>query len=145
MLGRQYVSKGVCRCWLCCLQSDRGGWELIVSHGVGTVVCPITTVIRMGTKTCEMEDVFPPDDLWFGLDTYDSLYEYIYIYVCVCEFGSLMSDVTCNYVSADVGRDGRWLPALPGHWLSYTVCWQSLLVMYWFLCLGCCFYLQLPP
>ena len=64
--------------------------------------------------------MFPPDDLLFGLDTYDSLYEYIYIYNCV--FGSLISDVTCNYVSADGGRDGLWWPALPGHWLSYTGC-----------------------
>ena len=31
------------------------------------------------------------------------------------------------------------------HWLSYTGCWQSLLVMYWILCLGCCFYFQPPP
>ena len=38
-------------------------------------------------------------------------------------FGSLISDVTCNYVSADGGRDGLWWPALPGHWLSYTGCW----------------------
>ena len=53
--------------------------------------------------------------------------------------GSLISDVTCNYVSADGGRDGLWWPALPGHWLSYTGCWLSLLVMYWLLCLGCCF------
>ena len=53
----------------------------------------------------------------------------VYIYNCV--FGSLMSDVTCNYVFADGGRDGLWWPALLGHWLSYTGCWQSLLVMYW--------------
>ena len=66
----------------------------------------------------------------------DRLYEYIYN----CVFGSLISDVTCNYVSADGGRDGLWWPALPGHWLSYTGCWLSLLVMYWLLCLGYCFY-----
>ena len=30
-------------------------------------------------------------------------------------------------------------------WMSYTGCWQSLLVMYWLLCLGCCFYFQPPP
>ena len=41
---------------------------------------------------------------------------YIYIYNCV--FGSLISDVTFNHVSADGGRDGLWCPALPGHWLS---------------------------
>ena len=60
--------------------------------------------------------------------------------MCFCVFGSLISDVTCNYVSADGGRDGLWWPALPGHWLSYTGCRLSLLVMYWLLCLGCCFY-----
>ena len=42
-----------------------------------------------------------------------------------------MSDVTCDYVSADGRRDGLWWPALPGHWLSYTGCGQSLLM---FLC-----------
>ena len=60
--------------------------------------------------------------------------------VTSCVFGCFMSDVTCNYVSADGGRDGLWWPALPGHWLPYTGCWQSLLVMYWLLCLGWCFY-----
>ena len=44
----------------------------------------------------------------------------IYIYIYMCVFGSLISDVTCNYVSADGGRDGLWWPALPRHWLSYT-------------------------
>ena len=70
------------------------------------------------------------------------IYIYIYIYIYNCVFGSLISDVTCNYVSAGGGRDGLWWPALPEHWLSYTGCWQSLLVtcMYWLLCLGCCFY-----
>ena len=53
-----------------------------------------------------------------GYTTHDSLYEYIYN----CVFGSLISDVTCNYVSADGGRDGLWWLALPGHWLSYTGC-----------------------
>ena len=46
---------------------------------------------------------------------------YIYIYIKQCVFGYLISDVICNYVSADGGRDG----------LSYTGCWQYLLVMYW--------------
>ena len=73
------------------------------------------------------------------------IYIYIYIYIYNCVFGSLISDVTCNYVSADGERDGLWWPALPRLWLSYTGCWQPLLVMYWLLCLGCCFYFnQLP-
>ena len=49
----------------------------------------------------------------------------------MCVVGSLISDVTCNYVSVDRGRYGLWWPALPGHWLSYTGCRLSLLVMYW--------------
>ena len=65
--------------------------------------------------TCALWDIFP---IHYVLDTHDSLYEYIYN----CVFGSLISDVTCNYVSADGGRDGLWWPALPGHWLSYTGC-----------------------
>ena len=57
---------------------------------------------------------------------YKYLYIYINIYICVCVyncvFGSLVSDVTCKYVSADGGRDGLWWPALLGHWLFYTGC-----------------------
>ena len=34
-----------------CLQPDRGGWELIDSYGSGTVVCPFTTGIGIGTET----------------------------------------------------------------------------------------------
>ena len=46
-----------------CVQPDRGGWELIDSHGAGTVVCPFITGRGIGTETCEMDNVFPPDDL----------------------------------------------------------------------------------
>ena len=68
--------------------------------------------------------------IWLGhLWYFVRVYIYNLIYNCV--FGSLISGVTCNYVSADGGRDGLWLPALLGHWLSYTGCRQSLLVMYW--------------
>ena len=65
MLGRQYVSKNVCRCWHCRVSTarDRGGWEVIDSHGAGTVVCPFTTCRGIGTETCQMDNVFPPDDL----------------------------------------------------------------------------------
>ena len=48
--------------------------------------------------------------------------------VCVCVFGSLTSDVACNYVSAEGGRDSLWWPALPGHWLSHTGYWQFCLL-----------------
>ena len=59
-----------------------------------------------------------------------SIYIYIYIYI-YCVFVFFISYVTCNYVSAEGGRDGLWWPALLGHWLSYTGCWHSLLVIYW--------------
>ena len=56
------------------------------------------------------------------------------IYNCV--FESLISDVACNYVSAEggVGVGGGVMSCgdtpFSGHWLSYTGCWQALLVMY---------------
>ena len=112
-----------------CLQPDRGGWELIDSHGAGTGVCPFTT--------------------GRGIYIYIYIYIYVYIYICIyiyinCVLGSLISDVTCNYVSADGGRDGLWWTALLGHWLSYSGCCQSLLVMYW-LMFGIRFLFQPPP
>ena len=58
-LGRAFVVAGIVEC----LQPDRGGWELINSHGAGTVVCPFTTGRGIGTESCEMDNVFPPDDL----------------------------------------------------------------------------------
>ena len=57
MSRRAFVIAGIVEC----LQPDSGGWELIDSHGGDTVVCPFTTGI--GTGTCEMDNVFPPDDL----------------------------------------------------------------------------------
>ena len=64
MLGRQYVSRSFVVAGIVeCLQPDRGGWELINSHGAGTVVGPITTGRGIGTGICEMDNVFPPDDL----------------------------------------------------------------------------------
>ena len=45
------------------LPPDRGGWELIDSHGAGTGVCPFTSGREIGTKTCKMDNVFPLDGL----------------------------------------------------------------------------------
>ena len=59
MSRRAFVVAGIVEC----LQPDRGGWELIDSHGTGTVVCPFTTGSGIGTVTCETDNVFPPDDL----------------------------------------------------------------------------------
>ena len=36
-----------------------------------------------------------------------------------------------KHIIADWGRNGLWWPVFLGHWLSYTGCWQSMLVMHW--------------
>ena len=67
-----------------CLQPDCGGLELIDSHGAGTVVCPFTTGRGIGTETCEMDNVFPPDTTsslaWTLMIVCLSIYTYIYIH-----------------------------------------------------------------
>ena len=59
MSRRVFVVAGIVEC----LQPDRGGWELIDSHGAGTVVCLFTISNGIGTETCKVDNVFPPDDL----------------------------------------------------------------------------------
>ena len=59
MSQRAFAVAGIVKC----LQPDHGEWELIDPHGAGTVVCPFTTATGIGTGTCEMDNVFPPDDL----------------------------------------------------------------------------------
>ena len=48
----------------------------------------LNTCRGIGTETCWMDYVFPPDDLWFGSGNKNCtcmvLYIYIYIYICVC-------------------------------------------------------------
>ena len=63
----------------------------------------------------------------------------IYIYMYNCAFGSLISDVTCNYVSADGGRAGLWWHALLGHWSSIPDV-DNVCLLCIGLYLGCCFY-----
>ena len=59
MSRRTFVVVGIVEC----LQPDRGGWELIDSHGAGTVVNSFTTCRGVCPETCGMDNVFPPDDL----------------------------------------------------------------------------------
>ena len=47
---------------------ERGGWELIASLGAGTFVCLLITGREIDTETCEVDNVFPPDDIWFTSD-----------------------------------------------------------------------------
>ena len=50
MSRRTFVVVGIVEC----LQPARGA---------GTAVCPFTTAGGVGTETCGMHNVFPPDDL----------------------------------------------------------------------------------
>ena len=44
--------------------------EPIDSHDAGTILrVSIITDLRISTETCEMDNVFPPDDLWLCSDT----------------------------------------------------------------------------
>ena len=36
--------------------------------------------LEVGTETCEVDTVFPPDDLWFGSDIYTNVQFYI---ICI--------------------------------------------------------------
>ena len=89
MLEWQYVPKDVCRRWNYRVSTprpwmgaDRLPW---CRHS-----CPFTTGRGIGTETRGMYTV------WMIICAS------IYIYNCV--FGSLISDVTCNYASADEGN-----------------------------------------
>ena len=76
----------------------------------GTVVCPLTTGRWIGTETCEMDNVFPPDDLLFGLDTNDTLYECTYIYIYICIYIYIYIKL-CIWI-LDIGRN-----------MQLCVCW----------------------
>ena len=105
MSRRTFVVVGIVEC----LQPDRGGWELIDSRGAGTVACSFTTGRGVGTETCGWT-------ICFLLTTFSlawtlmTICTSVYMYNCVSV--SLLSNVTCNYVSADGGRDVLWWPAL---------------------------------
>ena len=60
-----------------CHWQDRGGWESVNSHGAGTFVYPINYRSRNRPQNLWGGSAFPPDDLWFGLDTYTN-YALIY-------------------------------------------------------------------
>ena len=90
-----------------CLWPDPGGWELIDSHGADTFFCLLNIGRGMYTETWGIDNVYPPDDIWFGSDT-----------------GYLWDMLTCL---TNGGRDGQWLPALSGYELSCIGCWLWLL------------------
>ena len=48
---------------------ESGSWS--------TPMAPVITGLGVGTKTCEVDNVFPPNDLWFGLDTYTGCASFI--------------------------------------------------------------------
>ena len=53
-----------------CLWPDRGGLEFINIHAAGTAVYHIDYRSKISKKTCGVGNMFPPDDLSIGLDTY---------------------------------------------------------------------------
>ena len=60
-----------------CLQRDRGGWELINSHGAGTVVCPFTAGRGVDIETCGMDYV----SSWRPLVWLGHLWYFVRIYI----------------------------------------------------------------
>ena len=124
-----------------CLQPDRGGCELIDSHGAGTVVCPFTTGRWVGTETCGMDNVFPPDDLYFGLDTYNNLYDCICITVYLVPWYRTKHVIMCLLMGTGMTCGGRPF--------SGTGCpipdVEDLCLLCIDLCLGCCFYFNHLP
>ena len=88
---------------------------------------PLITGLGTGTEACGIGSVFPPGDLWIGMDTYSN---------CTLTYDILLKsdwwDVTLIlFVLTDEERDRTWWPALSGHWLPCTRCCQYLLNSSW--------------
>ena len=88
---------------------------------------PLITGRRIGTKTCGVGHVFPPDDL-IGVDTYLN-YALILIYIQIYDWWGVPRVSICIEMFDWWERNDLWWPALSGHWLSCTGCCQYLLIM----------------
>ena len=86
---------------------------------------PLITGRGTGTVTCWIGGVFPPDDLWIGLDIYMNC---ILIYDWFWKPDWLGVPIVL-FVMTDGERDSLWWPAFSGHWLSSDGCYQYLLDM----------------
>ena len=119
-----------CKDWLCRVldQTVEGGVDWLTWC---RLICPpIITGRGVGVETCEVDNVFPPDDFWFGSDTYTNC-----AFCMICISMSKWWGMWFVYKSlADGGRGGRWWSAISGYWLSCTGCYLCLISMKWFMC-----------
>ena len=106
-----------------CFLPNHEECEFTNSHGTGTFVCPIKYRSRNRHLKLQEDDVFPHDDVWFGLDTKTCAFVYSFIFKC-------LTDGVCN-LYLDWGRDSLWWHALSRYWLSCTRCWQYFPCMKW--------------
>ena len=87
---------------------------------------PLITGRGTGTETCGIGSVFPPDGsaglIW--ISTWTVYWYFIYF--------KRLTDGVCNFLFAftDGERDGLCLPAVSGHWLPCTGCYQYLLIIF---------------
>ena len=85
----------------------------------------LTTDRGISTETCGADDLFPPNELWFGseIDTncavVYNLHLDVWLMGCVIECSCL----------AYGERGGQWWRVLSGHWLSCTGFWHHLLYL----------------
>ena len=119
-----------CKDWLCSVfdQTVEGGADRLTWC---RLICPpIITGRGVGVETCVVDNVFPPDDFWFGLDTYTNG-----AFCIICISMSKWWGMWCVYrCLADGGRGGRWSSAISTYWLSCTECCLCLLSMRWSMC-----------
>ena len=97
--------------------------------------CSVTMLvsIQVGTETCEVDNVFPPEELWFGSNTYMNCVNCAVYIICIqmskwCAMGFVYKCLT------DGGRDGLRRSALSANWLSCIGCLLYLLSMKWLMC-----------
>ena len=102
------------------------------------VYLPIVTGRGVGTETCEVDNVFTPDDLWFGSHTYTNGAVLHNLYSDV----EMMGYVICIHMPYWWGRNGLRWPALSGHWLSCGGYWLHLLSMKWLMCVTLFLYIS---
>ena len=93
------------------------------THMVPAHYPTIITGRWIGNETCEMDNVLPPDDPWFGTDTYTNCAFYM-ICISMSKWWGMWFTHRCH---TDGGRDDLRWPSLSGHWLSCTGCWLCLL------------------
>ena len=96
--------------------------QLQIIHLSHYLSIPLITGRGTGIETCGIGSVFPPDDLWIGLDTYMNC---ILIYDLLLKVWMIMC-ATC-YICIDWWGKGWPMVDRPsGHWLSCTASYLKL-------------------